>query len=480
MMERYNEPISQIDQLMYSDEYKQKTQEFDDFIYFVYCYCRGKTSEVESHVRYSSRYDILPGLKDILSTIPRYNMKKSMEHLLILNNRGLALVLAELLDSSIKENKEIAKECVRLFLIDPKTNSGFFFPKSIQNQCASIVLTFCGLFQEATDEDEHQLYYSCRETLVFILKSIAFSNRAKYFGIAKKSHLIAGLYKFVSEIVDTKLRRSLESIYESPSSHSTCDLRSLKRDFQVFALISLHLRRAIEDHITEKGLSLPVNVDDLEEGENPCYPVQIFMFHCDFSSLVKNLEQGLEYLEEAIRDAGGNLKFNTGWSLFLFVFMELHNISELYGDGKELLSVAFREYPLAIDYLIRRSKRGDDHLWLLKYDSAIDSESRRHLMVTMFPEVKDDREKLHKLLIDRSFLFKESFEHIAHVKPKSLHNGLFVEFKDEVATGHGVLREWLLLVCQALFSPEKSLFLECPEERHRFFPNPAQLKTRTT
>ncbi|KAI3905510.1 hypothetical protein MKW92_025194 [Papaver armeniacum] len=372
-----------------------------------------------------------------------------MEHFLILNNLGLALVLAELLDSSIKENKEISKECVRLFLIDPKTNSGFFFPNSIQNQCASIVLTFCGLFREATDEDEHQLYCSCRETLVFILKSIAFSNRARYFGIAKKSHLIAGLYKFVNEIVDTKLNRRLESIYESP---------------------------AIEDHLREKGLSLPVNLDDLEEGENPCYPVQIFMFHCDFSSLVKNLERGLEFLEEAIQDAGGMLKFNTGWSLFLSVFRELHNISELNGDGKELLSAAFREFHLAIDYLIRHSRRGNDHLWLLKYDSTIDSESRRHLMVMMFPEVKDDSEKLHKLLIDRSLLFKESFEHIAHVKPKSLHNGLFVEFKDEVATGHGVLREWLLLVCQALFSPEKSLFIECPEERHRFFPNPAQLK----
>ncbi|RZC52865.1 hypothetical protein C5167_021294 [Papaver somniferum] len=31
--------------------------------------------------------------------------------------------------------------------------------------------------------------------------------------------------------------------------------------------------------------------------------------------------------------------------------------------------------------------------------------------------------------------FRESFELIAHVKPKSLHNGIFAEFKDEVAKG---------------------------------------------
>ncbi|KAI3840126.1 hypothetical protein MKX03_003582 [Papaver bracteatum] len=176
-------------------------------------------------------------------------------------------------------------------------------------------------------------------------------------------------------------------------------------------------------------------------------------------------------------DAGGKLKFNTGWwSLFLSVLKELHSISKLYSSGEERLSAAFREYPLAINYLIRHLKRGDDHLWLLKYDSAIDFESRRHLVLLMFPEVQDDNEKLYKLLIDRSSLFKESFEFITRVEPKSLHSGLFVEFKDEVATGHGVLREWLLLVCQKLFGPENSLFVACPEDRHRFFPNPAQLK----
>ncbi|KAI3875732.1 hypothetical protein MKW92_030954 [Papaver armeniacum] len=368
-------------------------------------------------------------------------MPKSVEHLQILNHSGLALLLAELLDTPIQENKEIAKECVRLFLIDPKTNSGFFFPRCIQNQCATIVLTFCRLFQHATDDHEQQLYDSCRKTLVSILKSIAFSNRTRYFGIAYTSNLIVGLYQFVTEIVDTKLLVHLKFIYEPPSSLPTCDL-------------------------TKNGLSLPVNTDDLKEGDNPCYLVEIFLFHCDFSSLLTRLEQGLDCLEEAIRDAGGKLKFNTGWSLFL----------SLFGDGEERLSEAFREHPLAINYLIRYSKRGDDHLWLLKYGSAIDFESRRHLKVMMFPEVKDDNGKLHKLLVDRSLLFKESFELIAHVKPKSLHNGLFVEFKDEVATGHGVLREWLLLVCQALFSPESSLFVECPEDRRRFFPNPAQLK----
>ncbi|KAI3930459.1 hypothetical protein MKW92_000732 [Papaver armeniacum] len=93
----------------------------------------------------------------------------------------------------------------------------------------------------------------------------------------------------------------------------------------------------------------------------------------------------------------------------------------------------------------------------------------------MFPEVRHDSRKLHKMVIDRLILLTQSYERIAHVKARSLHNGLCVEFKDEVATGHGVLREWLLLVCQALFSPENSLFSECPEDRQRFFPSPAKV-----
>lgn len=134
---------------------------------------------MKGHVRYSSRDDILPGLKDISRTIPSHNMLKSVEHLQILDHSGLALLLAELLDSPIQETKEIAKECVRPFLIDPKTNlaSSFLGARCIQNQCATIVLIFCGLFRHATDDHEQQLYDFGRETLVSILKSIAFPNR---------------------------------------------------------------------------------------------------------------------------------------------------------------------------------------------------------------------------------------------------------------------------------------------------------------
>ncbi|KAI3930461.1 hypothetical protein MKW92_000734 [Papaver armeniacum] len=182
--------------------------------------------------------------------------------------------------------------------------------------------------------------------------------------------------------------------------------------------------------------------------------------------LVLQVKQALGLWEIGSWRSGGDLKSNKEWSYYLlFILKELHSISKLYLDGKEIVSSAFQNYPRAMNHLILHSHRGDDHLWLLEYDSAIDFVSRRNLIVSMFPEVMHDSEKLHKMLIDRSTLLAQSYERIAHVKARSLRNGLFVEFKDE----------WVLLVCEALFSPANSLFLECPEDRHRFFPSPAKV-----
>jgi E3 ubiquitin-protein ligase NEDD4 len=97
--------------------------------------------------------------------------------------------------------------------------------------------------------------------------------------------------------------------------------------------------------------------------------------------------------------------------------------------------------------------------------------TRRHLAMMIFPEVKEDYEELHEMLIDRSQLLTESFEYIARDDPESLCAGLFMEFKKEEATGPGVPREWFLLVCQTIFNQANTLFVACPNDRTRFLPN---------
>ncbi|KAG0457645.1 hypothetical protein HPP92_022802 [Vanilla planifolia] len=72
----------------------------------------------------------------------------------------------------------------------------------------------------------------------------------------------------------------------------------------------------------------------------------------------------------------------------------------------------------------------------------------------------------------RSQLLAESFGYIDQVEAQALHGFLLIGFNNEVASGPGVLREWFCLLCQAIVNQENVLFLRCPNDQRRFFPNP--------
>lgn len=94
----------------------------------------------------------------------------------------------------------------------------------------------------------------------------------------------------------------------------------------------------------------------------------------------------------------------------------------------------------------------------------------------LLPEVTHDYDDLHEMLINRSNLLAESFESITGAEIAALHGPMHIGFINEEATGPGVLREWFLLVCQAIFNPQNALFVACPTDRRRFFPNPCKLQ----
>ncbi|XP_020221098.1 E3 ubiquitin-protein ligase UPL5-like [Cajanus cajan] len=75
--------------------------------------------------------------------------------------------------------------------------------------------------------------------------------------------------------------------------------------------------------------------------------------------------------------------------------------------------------------------------------------------------------------MQESKLLAESFEYIGRAEPETLRSGLFMEFKNEQATGPGVTREWFVLVCHEIFNPQNALFVACPNDCRRFYPNPA-------
>ncbi|KAI3995496.1 hypothetical protein MKX01_007298 [Papaver californicum] len=129
---------------------------------------------------------------------------------------------------------------------------------------------------------------------------------------------------------------------------------------------------------------------------------------------------------------------------------------------------------IALNTLILNSRRNDDHRWILEHKDLTSFESRMHLTMMVLPELKYEDGDLFEMLIDREQLLAESFEYISTADVKHLLGGrLFMEFKSEEATGPDVLREWFCSVCQAICNPQNALFLVCPDDNRRFFPNPA-------
>ncbi|KAL6859011.1 hypothetical protein ACP4OV_018013 [Aristida adscensionis] len=116
--------------------------------------------------------------------------------------------------------------------------------------------------------------------------------------------------------------------------------------------------------------------------------------------------------------------------------------------------------------------------WIAGHKSVLASEARRHLAMALLPELVTRGgapPPAHRLTIDRSQLLPESFACIASSTHEELRRCLCVEFMNEPAAGPGVLREWFCLVFQELFNPRLVLFSACPQDRRRFFLNPASV-----
>ncbi|WMV46159.1 hypothetical protein MTR67_039544 [Solanum verrucosum] len=113
-----------------------------------------------------------------------------------------------------------------------------------------------------------------------------------------------------------------------------------------------------------------------------------------------------------------------------------------------------------------------DYQWILEHKEVTNFKIRQRFALRMLREGRQKNEELYEMLICRSRLFEDSFQYIGHGSPSSLRGQLFIQFENEEATGPGVLREWFFLVCEAIFNPQNALFVSCPNDGRRFFPNP--------
>ncbi|KAH7858219.1 hypothetical protein Vadar_021452 [Vaccinium darrowii] len=282
-------------------------------------------------------------------------------------------------------------------------------PKGLRSLCVPIILEFCKLLARGSLRDP--LYCFCRSSLGSMMDCVRIVKASSGPDFHDSSKALISFQDIYLVVVDLmgKLSRDLES--SLTSSTSTGPLPSDVSDLTAFLA---PLCTAIVEHLGSMGsISMPMHEDDYKLS---CYASEIKSLRYVFAALAGSLEQCLEKLEECL---------------------------------------AVKEKRLEINL---------DGYW---------SAERRHFAMMMLPEVKEDYEELHEMLIDRSQILAESFEYFSHAVPETLRSGLFMEFKNEEATGPGVLREWFCLVCQAIFNPQNALFLACPNDRRRFFPNPA-------
>lgn len=316
------------------------------------------------------------------------------------------------------------------------------------------MLDFCKLIA-GTKGKTDPLYVSCRSTLGSLLEA-----QGGFVGETKIRDLVAELFPFVNELAGIIVEGlTLETMFVSSS------------ELGEFASFLVAMRRAVKEWMGGGG-QIPKSL--LENSTHPRFEGWIYSLHALYLELLGKVDECLKKIDNFL---AGKAPVQSDsrwamWSHILVVLTNMHSFSKIYEGASALLHAVLLNRRASVNALIRHAKKNEDLRWLLKHRDVADFESKRHLVMMLFPDGKDDYEHLHEMLIDRKQLLAESFEYIGRVDAQSLHGGLFMEFKNEEATGPGVLREWFCLVCRAIFNPQNVLFLPCPNDRRRFFPNP--------
>ncbi|KAL2473438.1 E3 ubiquitin-protein ligase [Forsythia ovata] len=440
---------------MRSTEHPQAWQLVNDIIFLIFHLYKGTQAPLPPTLSHPKTVKSLKSLLvDFLSWITPTNSHKASGHLQIFLSSSAPAALVMLYMSSHKPNRDAANEAIRQFIESSKN----VLPKHMYCQFAPIVLEFCKLLSRAAGTDD-PLYNLCRSTMGTMVEFLE-------VGVKKESIGVHDIFLFVSQLA-AKLSHDL--VLSMESSSFVGPLLSDVRDFTAFVV---PVRNKI---MLEIGFCGPVKFP-LSEQRWVCYGKEIIILHEIFIDLLGKLEECLGKIEEQVdmRAKSDSQTLFFGWCQYLAILKELNSISKLYKGAEEVFWEKMKQKKDALCYLIVRfAKRSDEHQWILEHKEVTNFEARKHLAMMILPEVKDEYDEQHEMLIDRSHLLAESFEYIAHAELDSLRAGLFMEFKNEEATGPGVLREWFFLVCQAIFNPQNALFLACPNDRRRFFPNPA-------
>ncbi|KAK1403137.1 Ubiquitin-protein ligase 7 [Heracleum sosnowskyi] len=394
-------------------------------------------------------------LSKYLQKLPRNDHDKAAGYLQVFLSSGAPTALAMYYMSP--HNRVFGGELIRELAM-----AFNFLPNALFQQCAPILIVICEtlrsrpLYQDDT-------YIMCRNNLGNMMEYVKIGRGSNGGGNNKNLVTLKEIVAFVGEAA-YRMNVNMHAGLKPNAFHlpSMSDVLSFKN-------FMIPIQRYIKQDI-------PVRIKLSKPSRNGRYEISMSKeeykdLDDTFCKLLEKMNICLGQMELLLRTESESV----GCYQYLAILMELNNISKVFPGLETKLWTTVRDRKLSFCHLIiNYARTTDDYGWISEHKEVTNFECRRHLAMLLLPEIKDDYDDLVlEMLIERSQLLAESFEYIAHAEAETLRAGLYLEFKDEEATGPGVLREWFVLVCQAIFDPQNALFVACPGDRRRFFPNAA-------
>ncbi|KAG9144892.1 hypothetical protein Leryth_021304, partial [Lithospermum erythrorhizon] len=355
--------------------------------------------------------------------------------------------LVTLYTSRFRGNRVMGNNAIRDF-VGSLSSSKFLL---IMRHCALVVLEFCKLLRIRVGTSDG-LYIFCRDSLGCMFGDKGFG-RCYVTDLIDVSEFVPFIAEFAAALSSQLVLSMGSEAFVGVSSYDV-------------SRFSLFVNAVSNEILANLGPESGVEAGGCPHDEG------MEMLWGVFKYLMGIMDLCLEKMEGrlAVEDKENLGHMSCRWKKYLRILKGLNGLAKMVEGGEELFWGTFMKREASLTYLIFKfAKRTHDQTWIL-VEKFTNFETRRHLFMMMFPGVKDEN---HEMLIDRSQLLEESFAYIVNAKIEALHSGLCVEFKHEEATGPGVLREWFYLVCQEIFNPQNALFVACPNDRRRFFPNPA-------
>lgn len=420
---------------MRSTPHHEAWQVIDAMVSPVFRLCKGESAPARSSKQ------VLSSLDKFVSMTSEKGTEKASGHLQIFLSSRAPTALVMLYLSPHVGNRDCADAAIRRFVAACRPE----LPRPTHALWAPVILEFCKLLT-MVGHDLDPLYVVCRSCLGVMVGAVSLN------GLQSKGLSLQEVLYFVRE-TGARLSHDLgeAAVMLSPG------------DVQDFAAFTRPVCQAIRE---EMGVvELPIGPDKLGM---PRYGDDFRHLYGILNALLEKMEVCLRKVEETLALDVYELRR----SHYLPILKELCNISRCFAGSEDKFWTKMRDWKVPISHLVvKYTKRDGDHTWLMKNKEVMEFESRRHLVLMMLSDLREDYDDVHEMLIDRSQLLSESFEYIGRAEVDALKSGLFIEFKSEEATGPGVLREWFFLVCQQIFNPENALFVACPNDRRRFFPN---------